>query len=397
MDLKTEIKQITQGLFEEIKSIREHLHAHPELSFKEFQTSKFLKNKLAEWGIQIDKEWVDTGFTVVIDSGRAGKTIGLRADLDALPIKEQNEKPYASKNEGIMHACGHDVHSACLMGVAKLLNQYKEMFSGKVVLIFQPGEEKLPGGASLMIKEGLLEYYKFDAILAQHVYPELESGKVGFKGGMYMASADEIYLTVKGKGGHAALPHKVIDPIVIASSIILNLQQIVSRNCPPTLPAVLSFGKIIGEGATNVIPSEVKIEGTLRTMDETWRSQFHKDIESIATNTAKSLGGECDCDIKIGYPFLTNDTELTGQCKGLSESFLGAEQVIDLPLRMTAEDFSYFSQNTKVCFYRLGVRNEQLGIIEGVHHPKFDIDQNSLETAVGLMSFLAMSLTNPSE
>lgn len=397
MGLIADIKHKSKDLFDEVKRIREHLHAYPELSFEEYATSKYLRETLTNWNISVDRMWVKTGFTVVIDSGHTGKTIGIRADLDALPIKEQNAAQYKSKNEGIMHACGHDVHAACLMGVAKILNELKSEFKGKIVLIFQPGEEKLPGGASLMIEEGLLDHYQFDAIIAQHVYPELEAGKVGFKSGMYMASADEIYLTVKGKGGHAALPHTVIDPIVIASSIILNLQQMNSRKSPPTLPTVLSFGKFIAEGATNVIPNEVKIEGTLRTMSEEWRKIFHAEIKTIAEKTALALGGECECDIKVGYPFLTNDEKTTAQSEQAAKRFLGQENVIELPLRMTAEDFSYFSQAAPVCFYRLGVRNEEKGIVESVHHPKFDIDDNALETAVGLMSYLAIELVNLSE
>ena len=276
--MEKRIKELASQYFSEIQDIRRYLHQNPELSFVEYETSKYLKGRLQDWGIQIDQDWVSTGFTVLVDSGRPGKTVAIRADLDALPILEKAAVEYKSKVDGKMHACGHDVHSACLMGVAKILTETKECWKGKAVLIFQPGEEKLPGGASLMIEEGLLEKYQPDLILAQHVYPEFEVGKVGFKSGMYMASADEIYLTVKGVGGHGALPHRNIDPIVIAASIIIDLQTLASRVAPPTLPTVLSFGKIIGEGATNVTPSEVKLEGTLRTFDEEWREVFHKKI-----------------------------------------------------------------------------------------------------------------------
>ncbi len=388
--LAQKIHSFSRDIFHEIKQIREHLHQHPELSFQELKTSKFLKSKLEEWGLKVDREWVNTGFTVVIDSGQKGPTVGIRADLDALPIEELNEVPYASVNKGIMHACGHDVHASCLMGLARVLSHLKTEFKGKAVLIFQPGEEKLPGGASQMINEGLLEAYNFDLILAQHVYPELEHGEVGFRPGMYMASADEIYITIKGKGGHAALPHNNIDPIVIASSVILSLQQLVSRSAPPTVPTVLSFGKIEGLGATNVIPSEVKIEGTLRTMDEHWRKIFHEKIKTTVEHTSEALGGSSVCEVKVGYPFLCNDEEATKESTLMAQEYLDKEHVIELPLRMTAEDFAYFSQKTKVCFYRLGVGNEKLGITHSVHHPRFDIDANALQTGVGLLSYLTI-------
>ena len=309
--MESKIKSLATNYFLEIQEIRRHLHENPELSFEEFETSKYLKNKLEEWGLEIDATWVKTGFTVVIDSGKPGKTIALRADLDALPIHEKSQVGYKSKVDGKMHACGHDVHASCLMGVAKILQATKEEWSGRVVLFFQPGEEKLPGGASLMIQEGVLDRYKPDLMLAQHVYPEFEVGHVGFKSGMYMASADEIYLTVKGIGGHGALPHRNIDPIVISASIILELQTLVSRMSPPTLPTVLSFGKIIGEGATNVIPSVVKLEGTLRTFNEEWRATFHKRITEMCESIAAAHGGECIVDIRKGYPFLVNDNDVT--------------------------------------------------------------------------------------
>ena len=386
--MESKIKTLATEYFVEIQEIRRHLHENPELSFVEFETSSFLKKKLTEWGLEIDATWVKTGFTVVIDSGKPGKTIAVRADLDALPIQEKADVKYASKVDGRMHACGHDVHSACLMGVAKILKATKNEWTGRAVLIFQPGEEKLPGGASLMIEEGILDRYKPDLILAQHVYPEFEVGHVCFKSGMYMASADEIYLTVKGVGGHAALPHRNIDPIVISASIILNLQTLVSRISPPTLPTVLSFGKIIGEGATNVIPSEVKLEGTLRTFNEEWRAVFHEKIKEVCESIAAAHGGECVVDIRKGYPFLVNDKDIAENSIQYANQYLGEQNVEQLELRMTAEDFAYFSQQVPSCFYRLGVGNKSLGIDKSVHHPEFQIDEQALETGVGLMAYL---------
>lgn len=384
------IQEKVREVFAEVLAIRKHLHMNPELSFQEFETSTYLQKKLVSWGISIDAIWVKTGFTVLLDSGKPGKTIGMRADLDALPIQEKNEVAYKSQKDGLMHACGHDVHASCLMGIVKVLNENKNLWKGKMLFIFQAGEEKLPGGASLMIKEGLLNKYNPDLILAQHVYPEMETGKCGFRSGMYMASADEVYLTVKGKGGHAALPHNNIDTIVIASSIIIGLQQLSSRIAPPTIPTVLSFGKIEGLGATNVIPDEVKVEGTLRTMDENWRTIYHQKIEEIASGIAKSFGAECIVDIHKGYPFLVNDEETTNSSMQFAKEYLGEQNVEDLPLRMTAEDFSYFSQKVPTCFYRLGVRNEKMGITHSVHHPQFDIDENALLIGIGVMTNLAI-------
>lgn len=390
----SKIKSLAKAYFAEIQEIRRHVHQNPELSFEEFETSKYLKGKLESWGIEVDATWVKTGFTVVINSGKPGKTVAIRADLDALPIQEKADVEYKSKVDGKMHACGHDVHASCLMGVGKILNETKESWSGKAVLVFQPGEEKLPGGASLMIEEGIIERYKPDLILAQHVYPEFETGSVGFKSGMYMASADEIYLTVKGKGGHGALPHNNIDPIVISAAIIMNLQTLTSRIAPPTLPSVLSFGKIIGEGATNVIPSEVTLEGTLRTFNEEWRAIFHTRIKEICESIAQAHGGECVVDIRKGYPFLINDIDTTERSIEFANQYVDESFVKRLELRMTAEDFSYFSQQVPSCFYRLGVGNQQLGIDKNVHHPEFQIDERALEIGVGLMAHLAIQHLN---
>lgn len=389
-NLNDKIKTLAGNFFSEIQAIRHHLHQNPELSFEEFETSAFLKQKLESWGLTIDADWVKTGFSVVIEGNNKGPCIALRADIDALPIQEQNEVPYKSKNDGKMHACGHDVHASCMMGVAKILNETKSEWSGRVVLFFQAGEEKLPGGASLMIQEGILEKYKPLRMIAQHVYPEMEVGHVGFREGMYMASADEIYLTVKGKGGHAALPHNNIDSVVIAANIITQLQQLSSRIAPATVPTVLSFGKIVGMGATNVIPDEVTIEGTLRTMNEAWRSIYHEKIETICKSQAAAFGGDCEVNIMKGYPFLTNDSVVTQKSQETTMNYLGTEYTHELDLRMTAEDFAYFSQKVPACFYRLGVGNEAKGITQSVHHPKFDIDEKALEIGMGLMTAIAL-------
>ncbi|MDC1222140.1 M20 family metallopeptidase, partial [Salibacteraceae bacterium] len=319
-----------------------------------------------------------------------GKTIALRADIDALPIKELNEVDYKSQSEGVMHACGHDVHTTSLLGTAAILMRLKSQMKGSVKLIFQLGEEKLPGGASMMIEAGVLQNPVPDSIVGQHVYPELEAGKVGFRSGKYMASADEIHLTVIGKGGHAALPDRNIDPVLIASHIIVALQQVVSRRVHPGLPCVLSFGKVEANGATNVIPDQVKIAGTFRTFDEEWRSKAHGIITDIAQNTAIAMGGNCEVNIGIGYPFVDNDQATTELAQNAAIEFLGEENVVDLEMRMTAEDFAFYSQQIPGTFYRLGTRESSASPIRGLHTPTFDVDERCLETGAGLMAYIAL-------
>jgi amidohydrolase len=310
--------------------------------------------------------------------------------MDALPIEEKNKCSYKSKHEGIMHACGHDVHTASLLGCAIILNEIKEDFEGTIKLIFQPGEEVLPGGAKLMIEEGVLENPSVSNIIGQHVYPDLEVGKVGFRKGMYMASTDEIYITVTGKGGHAALPHKVIDPVLITSHLIVALQQVVSRCNNPAVPTVLSFGDIQGHGATNVIPNEVKIKGTIRTFDEVWRKEAHVHIKQIAKGVVEGMRGEVEVEIRAGYPFLTNDDLTTEIARNAAVLYLGEENVVDLDLRMTAEDFAYYSQVAKGCFYRLGTSNDAKNISGSLHHPQLLLDDQALKIGPGLMSFIAL-------
>lgn len=389
--LVEKIKQITANNHSSVIENRRWLHQHPELSFEEIHTSQFIQNRLNELGIEFTKGMVKTGIVAFI-KGRnpEKKTIALRADMDALPIVEENEISYKSQNDGVMHACGHDVHSASLLGVAEVLSQLTQEFEGTVKLIFQPGEEKLPGGASLMIKEGVLENPTPQAILGQHVFPDLPAGKVGFRSGMYMASCDELYLTVKAKGGHAALPHKFTDTVLIACEIISSLQQIVSRKARPDIPSVLSFGKINSTGgATNIIPDEVKIEGTFRTMNEEWRTEAHQTMVALAQGIAKSMGGTCEFEVRKGYPFLKNDDTLTVRAKEAAIQYLGKENVVELDLRMTGEDFSYYTQSLPGCFYRLGT-----GDSSGLHTPTFNVDESSLELGVGLMSWIAINLLN---
>lgn len=388
--MKDKIKHLVSESAQEILGIRRHLHANPELSFKEYETSRYVSAKLDEWGVSYKNGFVETGIVAHIEGRNpSSKVIALRGDMDALPILEANDIPYKSKNEGVMHACGHDVHTSCVLGVAKALNQLKDEFEGTVKIIFQPGEERLPGGASLMIKEGALENPKASSILGQHVLPELEVGKVGFRSGMYMASADEVHFTVFGKGGHAALPHYNIDPVLITSHIIVALQQLVSRRTKPGVPCVLSFGHVLANGATNVIPNEVKVQGTFRTMDEEWRKEAHQIMKKMAEEMAQAMGGSCDFRVDVGYPFVYNDEALTAMAQEGAIEFLGKENVVDLDMRMTGEDFSYYTHQMPGCFYRLGVGNVAQGLTSGLHTPTFNVDERCLEVGTGLMTYFA--------
>jgi amidohydrolase len=388
--LKEKIQGLAETIHSDVIEIRRHLHQYPELSFSEYNTSAFIKSKLDALGIN----WhplADTGIVALIKGDiPSDSVLALRADMDALPITEANDVPYKSQNVGVMHACGHDVHTSSLLGVATILQQLKPEFAGSVKLIFQPAEEKLPGGASIMIKEGVLENPKPQAIIGQHVMPLIDVGKIGIRSGKYMASTDELYVTVKGKGGHGAQPQQNIDPIVITSHIIIALQQVVSRIADPKLPTVLSFGKVIANGATNVIPNEVYLEGTFRTMDEAWRAEAHIRMKKIAEGIAESMGGSCEFNVVKGYPFLVNEEKLTARVRSFAVEYLGEENVLDLDIWMAAEDFAYYSQVTDACFYRLGTRNEHLGITSSVHTPTFQIDEMSLKIGVGLMTYTAL-------
>ncbi len=391
--MKNKIKQLAASFFPDTQAIRRHLHMYPELSFEEVQTGRFIAEQLKEWDIPHTHGVAENGVVGLIEGKNAHKkTTALRADFDALPIQEANDVSYKSKHEGVMHACGHDVHTASLLGAARILQQLKDEFEGTVKLIFQPGEEKLPGGASIMIQEGVLEDPKPATILGQHVHPPLEAGSIGLKPGFYMASADEIYLTVKGEGGHGALPHNCIDPIVITSQILTAAQQIVSRHANPTKPSVLTFGFIQSDGgATNIIPNSVHVKGTFRTFDEEWRFDAHHKLRQLVQGIAEGLGGTAELDIRVGYPALYNEERLTQQVKTLASAYLGDDKVVDLPLRMSAEDFAYFSQQMPACFYRLGTGNVSRGITSPIHTNTFDVDEDCLVTGSGLMAWLAIN------
>lgn len=385
--IKEKIKKLANNNFDKYRSIRHHLHANPELSYQEFNTSYFVQEHLNKLGISFTV-LADTGVIGILQGKPSKRVIALRADMDALPIQEENNVPYVSKIKGVMHACGHDVHTTCLLGAAEILNELKDEWEGTIKLIFQPGEEKNPGGASMLIKEGVLENPAPTSIFGLHVHPHLETGRLSFRAGKVMASADEIYINIKGKGGHAATPHLTTDTILTASQIVVALQQVVSRNNNPFSPSVLSICSIQGGFTTNVIPSEVKLMGTFRAMDEKWRFEAHKRIEEIVTHVGKSQGAEVDLKIDVGYPTVYNDPTLYDVARKVGEDYIGAENVEESELRMGAEDFGYYSQKIPGCFFRLGTGNKLKGINASVHTPTFDIDENAIEIGMGMMAYL---------
>lgn len=391
------VRELALELEKELIAVRRHLHQNPELSFNEVATSKYIAGCLQKEGIEYKDGYVKTGIVATIQGGKGeGKTILLRGDMDALPIQEQNEVPYRSRNQGVMHACGHDVHTACALGAAIILHRLREHWAGTVKVMFQPGEEVLPGGASLMIKEGVLENPKVEKAIALHVFPSLEAGKVGFREGTYMASTDELYITARGKGGHAAMPADNVNPLLIASEILLRIEErfmkkgALSGTPGEHVPTVVAFGTMEAKGATNVVPDKVEIGGTFRTMDEGWRNMVHQQLHRLIEDVSGKYGFPSELRIVRGYPVLVNDPEFTGACRNIARGYLGAENVEDLPLRMTAEDFAFISQEVPSCFFRLGTANKGRGISSGVHTATFDVDEKAIPIGAGLMACLAL-------
>ena len=377
------------ALAPDLSALRRHLHAHPELSFKEFETAAFVTKELGKLGLK-PSTVAGTGVVALIEGQPGGPVVALRADMDALPIQELGDHAYKSQNPGVMHACGHDVHTTCLLGAARLLTELRHEFQGTVKLLFQPGEEMLPGGASLMIQDGVLENPAPAEVLGQHVFPRLPVGQIGVRAGRYMASTDELYLRIKGRGGHGAMPELNLDPVLVAAHLIVAAQQIVSRRANPKMPSVLSFGKVIANGATNIIPDEVYIEGTFRTLDETWRDEAHQHLRQLCEGLAASMGAVCELEIRRGYPCLDNNPAVTARVRAAAEQYLGAENVIELDQWLAAEDFAYFSQAAPACFYRLGTRHPDGRFAHSVHTPVFDVDEQALPIGAGLMAWLTL-------
>lgn len=386
--MKEKILELSDLFFDEIVSIRRYMHMHPELSFQEFETSNYIKSILKSWDINFLDGYANTGILVNLEGKESSsRVIALRADFDALPILEENDVEYKSKNEGIMHACGHDAHTASMLGALKILHKTKDHWRGTIKFIFQPAEERLPGGAMQMIEEGVLKNPNVQHVIAQHVLPELEVGKVGFRCGTYMASTDELYVTISGKGGHAAIPSSYNNPIIASSELVLDLNQFFNDKAD----AIFAIGYINGIGSTNIIPNEVNLMGTFRALDESFRLESHNHMNRIVDQVAKKYNIKIDLNIKKGYPALNNDIQFTLNQINKAKEFLGEKNVIDLPIRMTAEDFSYFANAVPSCFYRLGTGNKDKGLIHGLHTSKFNIDEDSLKIGMGLMAFLAIS------
>ena len=382
------IKKLSSDVFDEVVEIRRYLHMNPELSFEEFETSRYIKNTLNSWGIKFSDNYSNNGLSVVIEGKHPNsRVVALRADFDALPIYEENDISYKSKNEGVMHACGHDAHTACLLGALKILYKTKEKWNGTIKFIFQPAEERIPGGAKQMIKDGVLKNPNVDNVIAQHVLPELEVGKVGFRCGTYMASTDEIYVSIVGHGGHAAIPEKYNNPIIASSKLILDFNQFFEQK----EDSIFAIGYVKADGSTNVIPDEVNLMGTFRSLSEDFRRRSHIDMKQIMKKVSEKYDVKIDLEIRNGYPALNNDDELTKKIIFKAKEYMGEKNVIDLPIRMTGEDFSYFANEIPSCFYRLGTGNTSKGLIHGLHTSKFNIDENALRIGTGLMAYLAVS------
>tara|TARA_B100000508_G_scaffold137355_1_gene131717 strand:- start:246487 stop:247680 length:1194 start_codon:yes stop_codon:yes gene_type:complete len=387
-DLKSRIKGKSEEIYEKVVGYRKHLHMHPELSYQEHNTMQYISDQLSAIGIHHQTGVADTGIIALIEGDhheQGSPCIGLRADIDALPILEENDVPYVSKNKGVMHACGHDVHTSVLLGAAEILFSLRNELEDPIKLIFQPGEEKNPGGASLMINAGCLNDPPVKEMYALHVFPDMPVGQIGTKEGLYMASCDEVYIDIYGKSGHGATPHETVDSILVGAEIITSLQQIVSRKCDPKIPCVLNFGHFEGLGATNVVPSHVHIKGTFRTMNEEWRAEALDQIVKQAELIAQAHGAKAKVEISKGYPFLENDPLLTRKFVERANDWLGSENVHELPIRLTAEDFSFYAQEIPTCFFRIGVRNEEKGITHGVHNSRFDIDHEALKVGMQMM------------
>jgi len=393
VSIKEQISRLLSDQFlNELLGIRRDFHQNPELSFQEFETSSKIRSILDRWEVEYEFPFVKTGILAIIRGDSPGPRIALRSDMDALPIGEQTGLDFASQNQGVMHACGHDMHMASLLGAIWVLNQMRSFIEGEILCLFQPGEELIPGGASLMLKEGVFRDRMPDMIIAQHVLPEMNAGQVGFKPGLYMASNDEIYITVNGKGGHGALRKLLKDPILMASHILIQLQEKLEKNRPKDIPTVLSFGKVLADGATNVVPDQVRLEGTFRTMNESWRKNAHKLIEKVSRDIASSQGGSIDLEVRQGYPMLHNHERITLESTALAEEFLGSGQVEAMDIRMTAEDFAWFTQSLPGMLYRLGVKDPESEEVYSLHTPRFRADEKALKTGIGLLAYLALEL-----
>ena len=391
-DLKSIVNGLASDFVDEVLAIRRAIHAYPEISFDEVRTSELIQKKLAEWGIRFQAGIATTGVVALIEGHNPeGPVIALRADMDALPIEEKNELEYASTRPGYMHACGHDAHTAMVLGAGKIIHELRDYFSGKVMLIFQPSEEMYPGGAKVMLEEGIFSRVKPDLIFGQHVLPELHAGTIGLRGGEYMASTDEFYITVKGRGGHGATPHLNVDPVVVGAEIVMALQTIVSRNANPAMPTVVTTGKFIADGMPNVTPENAYLEGIVRTFDDDWRKKIHERIKITAENIARRHGAKAEVKIAHGYPAIYNNPNVTERVKEYALNYWGKQNVETLPQRMTADDMAYFLREIPGTYYRLGTGNPEKGITSNLHTSTFNIDEDTLLPGMAFLSYIALS------
>ena len=389
--LKDKIQQLSMQYFDDTIALRRNFHQYPELSGEEFGTATFIVNTLKNYGIESETYLNNTAVVALIEGNEPHSgVIALRADMDALPVEENNNLPFRSQHAGIMHACGHDVHIASLLTTARILQELKTEWNGSVKLIFQPSEEKFPGGAIQLIEAGVLNNPKVDKMLGMHVSPEIETGKIGMKSGSYMASTDEIYITVIGKGGHAAIPDMFVNPLLIASKILIKLESFCQDYAPKDTKSVLTFGRIVGNGKTNIVPDKVFLEGTLRTFDEQFRAKAHSLILEIASDLATKMGGRAEVLIDGGYPTLINDEQLTEKTFSIAQDLLEKNNVLSLDCRMTAEDFAYYSRRVPSVFYRLGTGGD--GYNANLHSPDFLANEDAMQLSPAVMAYLAVSL-----
>jgi amidohydrolase len=395
MDLINNIKECVEVHFDETVRRRQELHQHPELSFQEYQTAAYIKAALDKLSIPYISV-ADTGVVAWITGKKSisDDVIILRADIDALPIQELNEVSYKSNHDGVMHACGHDFHTSNLLSVATVLQELAHLFSGKILLLFQPAEERIPGGAQEVLRSGIFDEYddRIKAVLGLHVSPQLDVGEVGICPGKFMASSDEFYVRIKGKGGHAAEPHTAIDPVYIGAQLVSSLQHIISRRANPAIPSVLTFGHFIGNGAVNVIPDEVYMEGTFRTMDEQWRKEALEQIEYLIRELPKSFGADVELTVKNGYPFLYNNPSLSREVRTYMTEILPEENVKEVGIWMAAEDFAYYSHRFPSLFFLVGIRNMQQAPQYGLHNAKFNLDEDSFRTSMQAMIHASIRL-----
>lgn len=387
------LRQLSADAHAETVRLRRQLHRRPELAFEEHETAALVARELTALGLDVQTGVARTGVVAHVVGAEPGPTVALRADMDALPIHEATDLDFASERDGVMHACGHDVHTASLLVAARLLVEIRGELRGTVRLLFQPSEEKLPGGATVMIADGVLGAMGSHAaparILGQHVAPQLPAGVIGVRSGPFMASADELYLTIRGTGGHAAEPEALVDPVLVQAHVLVALQAVISRHRPPGIASILSFGRVEADGATNIVPDTVRLVGTFRSMDEAWRERAHALIRRTAEKTAEAFGATCEVEILVGYPSLTNDAATAAWVRETAVGFNGAEHVADLPMWYASEDFAWYTQQIPGCFSILGVGNEADGITHGLHTPRFAVDEAALAVGPGFLAALA--------